>query len=135
MLFRSDADEIYWMVKEEAGNDTKPSPKKDFVHKPSHPNPNPTYRQPFTRPGNPSNSEAKFKNLKEKSKNFLNNKVGKNGKLTTDERERRLKEGLCLYCGEKGHVAHDCPKSKATKACATALASDESRTDSADSKK
>ena len=51
-----------------------------------------------------------------------------------EEREHHLKEGLCLYCGEKGHIAHNCPKSKAAKACAATMTA-ESKSDSADSKK
>ena len=37
-------------------------------------------------------------------------KLGKNGKITDAERARRLKEGLCMYCGGKGHQAADCKK-------------------------
>ena len=32
------------------------------------------------------------------------------GKITDAERARRLKEGLCMYCGGKGHQAADCKK-------------------------
>ena len=46
-----------------------------------------------------------------------------------------MKEGLCLYCGEKGHVAHDCPKSAAAKARAAKVSAPESKADSVDSKK
>ncbi|CAO3619736.1 unnamed protein product [Cunninghamella blakesleeana] len=31
-------------------------------------------------------------------------------KLTTQERERRIKYKLCLYCGEKGHMVNNCFK-------------------------
>lgn len=31
-------------------------------------------------------------------------------KLTPEERERCMKEGLCLRCREKGHLARSCPK-------------------------
>jgi hypothetical protein len=31
-------------------------------------------------------------------------------KLTQEERARRIKENLCLYCGESGHRASGCPK-------------------------
>lgn len=31
-------------------------------------------------------------------------------KLTPDERQRCMREGLCLRCREKGHMAKDCPK-------------------------
>jgi hypothetical protein len=30
------------------------------------------------------------------------------GKLTQDERERCLREGLCLRCKQKGHMAQEC---------------------------
>jgi len=31
-------------------------------------------------------------------------------KLTPEEREKCLREGLCLRCREKGHMARECPK-------------------------
>ena len=31
-------------------------------------------------------------------------------KLTPEERQRCMREGLCLRCREKGHLARDCPK-------------------------
>ena len=61
-LKAQDADEIYWMMKEEASNDNKPSPKKD--HKSSNPNPN-LNSKPYSgsnpssnRMGNPSGSDS-----------------------------------------------------------------------------
>ena len=33
-------------------------------------------------------------------------------KLTPEERDRCMKEGLCLRCREKGHLSRDCPKGK-----------------------
>ncbi|GAQ91629.1 hypothetical protein KFL_008210080 [Klebsormidium nitens] len=35
---------------------------------------------------------------------------GEHGKISRAERDRRFKEGLCLYCGEKNHKAAGCPK-------------------------
>ena len=32
------------------------------------------------------------------------------GKLTKEERDRCLKEGLCLRCRESRHLAKNCPK-------------------------
>lgn len=36
-----------------------------------------------------------------------------NGKVPSEERARRLKEGLCAYCAGPGHKADDCPSKKA----------------------
>ena len=44
--------------------------------------------------------------------NPLADKLGTDGKLIQAERDRRMKEGLCLYCGGKGHVSVDCQKRK-----------------------
>jgi len=38
--------------------------------------------------------------------------LGSDGHLLPAERERRLKEGLCLICGSKDHRARDCPDNK-----------------------
>lgn len=35
------------------------------------------------------------------------------GKLTSEERQARMKANLCLYCGKPGHVVNDCFKRKA----------------------
>lgn len=58
--------------------------------------------KPF-RP-NPSNSSKDISHL-----------LGKDGKLNTTERERRMKAGLCTYCGNPGHFASDCKKAKFAK--------------------
>jgi hypothetical protein len=34
----------------------------------------------------------------------------KKGRLTKEERERRYREGLCVYCGEAGHLVNNCPQ-------------------------
>ena len=51
-----------------------------------------------------STSESK------KSNPNLLSKLGKDGKLTPQERQRRLDKNLCLFCGASGHMAKDCPK-------------------------
>ena len=35
-------------------------------------------------------------------------------KLSQEEKDRRRKEDLCLYCGEKGHRVHNCHKKVST---------------------
>ena len=39
------------------------------------------------------------------------NKLGKDGKLTPEERERHQTNKLCLFCGHPGHTVNNCPKS------------------------
>ena len=31
------------------------------------------------------------------------------GPLSVEERDRRFRQGLCMYCGEPGHMAMSCP--------------------------
>ena len=40
----------------------------------------------------------------------LSSKLASNGKLTSDERKKRLKNNLCLYCGAGDHKLDSCPK-------------------------
>jgi hypothetical protein len=46
----------------------------------------------------------------------LSNKLGKDGKLTQQERQRRFDNNLCLFCGGTGHTAKNCPKSTSSAA-------------------
>ena len=68
----------------------------------------------------------------------LASKLGKDGKLTTVERTRRLANNLCLFCGSTGHSVKDCTKATSSSAKAKARAAKvaDSKTDtSSDSKK
>jgi hypothetical protein len=38
------------------------------------------------------------------------------GPLSKEERDRRIREGCCKYCGEKGHFVETCPKKKSINA-------------------
>eukprot|EP00833_Pecoramyces_ruminatium_P006384 jgi/Orpsp1_1/1180416/evm.model.c7180000073352.1 len=60
---------------------------------------------------NNSNSNRKFQVNK---KPFSSRKKKTYGPLSKEERERRIKENLCLYCGDPGHKLEDCPKKKKT---------------------
>src|SRR5882724_8756230 len=67
----------------------------------------------------------------------LSSKLGKDGKLTPQERQRRLDNKLCLFCGTAGHIAKDCPKSSLASAKARASKSEQDKSTSSgtDSKK
>ena len=41
----------------------------------------------------------------------LLDKLGKDGKLTSEERKHRFEQNLCMFCGGSGHKAKECPKS------------------------
>ena len=41
----------------------------------------------------------------------ISDKLGRDGKLTSEERQRRFDKGLCMFCGALGHLAEECPKS------------------------
>ena len=76
----------------------------------------------------------------EKKKSDLDDKIGKDGKLTVAERARRFANNLCLFCGGVGHTAKECPKSSSSASKAKGRAakgkSDKSETPPAeDSKK
>jgi len=44
----------------------------------------------------------------------LSSKLASNGKLTSNERKKRLKNNLCLYCGAGDHKLESCPKKQTT---------------------
>jgi len=49
------------------------------------------------------------------SANPIADKLGKDGKLSAEERQRRFDNDLCLYCGIAGHKTKDCKKAAASK--------------------
>ena len=126
------------MMKDEASHESKATPAKKDNKSSNNTNNNNNSKSADSSclenlPKSASSNDNKSSWKKDKPKDST--KLGKNGRLTTKEQERRIKEGLCLYCGEKGHVAQDCTKSKAAKARAAAFASTDSMLDSADSKR
>ena len=70
-------------------------------------------------------------------------KLGKDGKLTPQERQQCMDGGLCLLCASSGHMIKDCPKAtrghaaQITEAAeeSSADAKDDSTTDSSETKK
>ena len=50
----------------------------------------------------------------------LTRKLGKDRKLTPQERQHRMDNSLCLFCGKTGNTAKECPKLTAIAAQARA---------------
>jgi hypothetical protein len=68
-------------------------------------NSTPTPRANAVASGSNSNSNNR------KTTPDLSDKLGKDGKLTQVERQRRMDNNLCLFCGKGGHMARECPRS------------------------
>jgi len=67
----------------------------------------------FLRPRNPSfpsDSQSQPRGLK---------RPAPKGPISQQEKSRRIAEGLCLYCGESGHIRHECPKKPKSESVAT----------------
>ena len=67
----------------------------------------------------PQNTPAPATSNTPKLTSTLTLKLGKDGRLTQEERQRRMDNNLCLFCSKPGHIANECLKatSTATKAC------------------
>jgi len=63
-------------------------------------------KNPFSKPS-PSPAPKKQPNTLQVD---LFSKLASNGKLTSDERKKRLKNNLYLYCGAGDHKLDSCPK-------------------------
>ena len=70
-------------------------------------------------PATPKQNTAKTTNPATPKKDDLTNKLGSDGKLTPQERQRRIDRGLCLLCGQSGHMVRECPRSMKARAAAT----------------
>lgn len=94
--------------------------------------PNPR-KTPWTpRPAQPQSSQATQGNTAEaNTATFVPNRP--RGKITTEERTKRRREGLCMYCGQKGHLVAACPVANSRKMDGkTAETEAEDRRDSVD---
>lgn len=119
-----------------SSNSGKPYDKKKSSNRPSGNN---------NSGSNNSASSSSSSNNRSGGSNSSNNtpktpdyasKLGKDGKLTPEERQRRMNNKLCLFCGQPGHNAANCPKSSSNASKAKARGSNlVSSSESSDSKK
>ena len=112
-------DSHYWEREEETQRErgSQPTDKanksQNQQSSSSNKNQNKHQKKPFV----PHNSGSSFQNSDKKTSD-LNDKIGKDGKLTIIEQARRFANNLCLFCGGVEHTIKDCPRtsSSATKA-------------------
>jgi hypothetical protein len=93
-------------------NSGKDKKKSSPYHKPSGSgnHQNSSTSSSFSAPNN--NNPGKFNaNKSSSSTSDISSKLGKDGKLTPEERKRCFDSKLCLFCGQSGHNAANCPKS------------------------
>lgn len=102
----------------------KPDEKKGF---PPNNNPhskkymgNKKHEKPAPSPGNSAS---------------ISDKLGKDGKLTPAERQRRFDNHLCMFCGGVGHTAKDCTKASSSAAKAKGRAAQAKEKETPDPKK
>jgi len=133
-------DTRYWERKDEISRTMKSQPTSSPT-KPSNSGGNSSNSgQEKSKTGNSSSSansgssKATSNQSTSGSRPDLTNKLGKDGKLTMDERKRRLDNNLCMFCGGTGHFVDNCSKkTKKAKARAAAIAAESSKTDSTNS--
>jgi hypothetical protein len=84
---------------------------------------------------NNNNSNKSAKSSSSGNSASISDKLGKDGKLTPQERQRRFDNNLCMFCGAVGHTAKDCPKSSSSASKAKARAAQAKEKDTPDPKK
>jgi len=130
-------DTCYWECKDKISRMTKTQSTSSPTKSSNSGGNSSNSGQEKSKTGNPSSSansgSSKMTSNQSSSgsRPDLTNKLGKDGKLTTDERKQCLDNNLCMFCGGTGHFADNCPKkTKKAKARAAAIAAESGKTDS-----
>ena len=128
-----EVDTRYWEHKEEVQRASKQQvPSSSSNKSSSGSNNNNTTSSKTRQDKSKSSSSSRNNNNSSSSKASLsttpvNSKLGKDGKLTPEERKRHQDNNLCMFCGGAGHFVDKCSKkTKAAKARAAAAESSES---------
>jgi hypothetical protein len=120
------------------GNPASAKPNSDQQNK-SGPSSKPHEKKPDNSDRSGSRPTSSKPNAVPANRNpELQGKLGKDGKLTAEERQRRFDQKLCMFCGGPGHLAANCTKrNKDAKARNANIKTAESATaaESSDSKK
>ena len=92
------------------------------TNKSAKPVPPPSTSNPSSHPNSSGKSSKGSCQFQKKTPTLsdLSLKLGKDGKLTNEERHRRFENNLCMFCGQSGHVAKDCPRASSHAAKARA---------------
>ena len=104
-LLSQSIDARYWERRNESSREAPQQAQKPASARPaanSGGNP-PSSKSDGTKTSDASSAPAKASPLQDK--------LGKDRKLTPQERQHRLDNKLCLFCSKDGHMAKDCPKS------------------------
>ena len=119
-LLAQTIDARYWERKGETSRETHQKPKVEATQRSSSSSQNNGNSSNNRNNHNPRSSNTPKPSKPPSSGPDLTGKLGKDGKLTDEERKRRLDNRLCLFCAAAGHSARDCPKSTSRAAKARA---------------
>jgi len=115
-------DARYWERNQERSREQRQNPPKQSTSS-STTNPTTTPKTPIR-----SDNRSEQKSFKPKDKPTtprvdLSGKLDSKGKLTQQERQRRMDNNLCLFCGGSGHRTDNCPVKAARGRAATTTSS------------
>ena len=114
-------DSRYWERLREKSRSDKPQSKPDNKP-PTRSDNKSTHSDPKKNNSGSSNNNKQTPKPSGSSVNSIADKLGKDGKLHTSERQRRMDNNLCLYCGGVGHKADECKKTSSSASKAKARA-------------
>jgi len=119
----------YWERRSEKTRDQPSSSKPDKASTSDHKSSDKDKGKDKKSNDSKSNKNSGSNSGNQKKTSDLADKLGKDGKLTQQERQRRFDNNLCMFCGGEGHIASDCTKStsRSSKAKARSAKADESK--------